>query len=130
MKKTTLLTLTTLTLLTGCVIQIPGDQTPQEPLTVPVATQTNSTLKTSSYNKDSCDVMYTTYKQCYGLGIQLNSTDMCITSGAELANSISTRWGSAELGTALGSICAVACESANQNMAMPSYNDFSQKACN
>jgi len=34
-------------------------------------------------------ILYTTYKQCYGLGIQLNSTDACLESAGELSSSLS-----------------------------------------
>jgi len=84
----------------------------------------------SSMSREVCEVLYTTYRQCYGLGIQLNSTDACINSGVDLAKAISQKYGSQELGKSLGSICAIACESANRNMSMPSYSDFSREACN
>ena len=91
--------------------------------------QVTYTAPKSSADQESCDIMYTTYKQCYGLGIQLDSTNMCVKSGVVLSSRISSQWGSQELGTALGAICTVACETANRNMAMPSYKDFSENAC-
>jgi len=42
-----------------------------------------------SMDKETCEILYTTYKQCYGLGIQLNSTDACLESAGELSSSLS-----------------------------------------
>jgi len=54
---------------------------------------------------------------------------MCVTSGLHLREEISREFGDRDLGGALGAICAVACDSANQQMAMPSYSDFSDEFC-
>ena len=126
--KKIVLGLTLLALLNGCIIK--EVHTTEKVTPTATATKTVTSQPQSSYDKDTCDVMYTTYKQCYGLGIQLNSTDMCVDSGVELSTRISAKWGNQELGTALGAICAVACETANQDMAMPSYSDFATNACN
>jgi len=62
--------------------------------------------------------------------VQVSNTNMCLDSGGRLASKISSQWGSHELGTMLGTVCAVACESANRNMAMPSYSEFANNSCN
>jgi len=130
--KKTIIMIGLLAFLNGCIIK---ETTIREVAKTPIKTEvvnTHVTVKVEEktvQNRESCDLMYATYKQCYGLGIRLNSTHMCIESGGELAKSISSKWGSYDLGTALGSICAVACASAHRNMSMPSYTDFSKKAC-
>lgn len=107
-------------------IQAEVHTAPRQTRSFPVTTQST---KQSSMSEGTCDLLYTAYKQCYGLGIQLNNTDMCVESGVTLADRISSQYGNSELGTAFGSICAIACESANRNMAMPSEAEFSQSAC-
>jgi len=122
-------------LTTGCVKHYHNNTYPQASIPTakvetPASTSWKIPTQKSVLDRESCDLLYTTYKGCYGLGIQFNNTNMCIESGVQLSESISSQIGSQDLGTVLGSVCAVACETANQNMAMPSYNDFSQNACN
>ena len=123
-----------LALLNGCTREIHHYHTETVTVAQPQQVQKREPVQYSTQkspiDKDSCDVLYTTYKQCYGLGIQVSSTDMCLDSGGRLASKISSQWGSHELGTMLGTVCAVACESANRNMAMPSYSEFANNSCN
>ncbi len=90
---------------------------------------TQSKSQSSKLEKDVCDVLYSTYKQCYGMGIQLNDTDMCLSASGELSSRITQEFGDHEIGVMFGTICAVACESANRNMSMPSYDEFSHNNC-
>jgi len=129
-------------LVTGCVIKTTSPCKGQTPTSSNRHTKVNPTPlpeptwkpipmkpRLTKDEREACDVLYTTYRGCYGLGIQYNNTDMCVASGLRLGTKLYERFGDEDLGGALGAICAAACESANQQMAMPSYDDFSDKFC-
>ena len=119
---------------TGCVIKVDGEPKKQSETEMTISSNDNKQWiyedpEKQQAKQEYCNLMYYTYKKCYGLGIQTGSTNTCVNSGAELAQDVSVRTNSEEMGLTMGKVCALACESANQNAGMASYQEFATKAC-
>jgi len=118
----------------GCVIKVDGEPKKQSETEMTISSNDNQQWTYEDPEKqqarqESCNLMYYTYKKCYGLGIQTGSTNTCLNSSAELAQDVAVRTNSEDTGLAMGKVCALACESANQNIGMASYQAFSSKVC-